>query len=53
MYIKNCKKYGRNKTRHDKTPGLLYPLLVPNHVWEQVVVDRKDMPKDAYAYDYV
>ena len=52
-YVRNCKKYGRNKTRHDKTPGLLHPLPVPNHVWEQVVVDGKDMPKDEYGYDYI
>jgi hypothetical protein len=42
-YIKNCQKCGRNKTRHDKTPGLLHPLLVPNHVWEQVAVNGKDI----------
>jgi hypothetical protein len=53
MYIRNCKKCGRNKTRHDKTPGLLHPLPVLNQVWEQVVVDGKDIPKDEYGYDYV
>ena len=52
-YVRNCRKCGHNKKRHDKTPGLLHPLPVPNHVWEQVVVDGKDMPKDEYGYDYV
>src|ERR1700694_1305339 len=52
-YVRNCRQCGRNKTRHDKTPGLLHPLPVPNHVWEQVAVDGKNMPKDEYGYDYV
>jgi hypothetical protein len=52
-YVRSCRKCGRNKKRHDKTPGLLHPLPIPNHVWEQVVVDGKDMPKDEYGYDYI
>ena len=52
-YVKNCHDCGRNKVRHDKTPGLLHPLPIPNRVWEQVVVDGKDMPKDERGYDYV
>jgi hypothetical protein len=52
-YLKNCHECGRNKGRHDRTPGLLHPLPVPNLVWEQVVVDGKDMPLDKYGYDYV
>ena len=53
QYVKNCHECERNKIRHDKTPGLLHPLPVPNLVWEQVAVDGKDMPKDRYGYDYV
>ena len=52
-FIANCHECHRNKTRHDKTPGLLHPLPVPNRVWEHVVVDGKDMPKDRHGYDYV
>ena len=52
-YVRNCQSCGRNKIRRDKTPGLLHPLPIPNHVWEQVVVDGKDMPKDKYGYNYV
>ena len=52
-FISNCRECGRNKTRHDKTPGLLHPLPMPNKVWEHVVVDGKDMPKDRRGYDYV
>jgi hypothetical protein len=52
-YIKNCRDCQRNKVRHDKTPGLLYPLPIPKHVWEHVVVDGKNMPKDDKGYDYV
>lgn len=53
QYIRNCRMCGRNKKRNDKTPGLLHPLPIPNHVWEQIVVDGKDMPLDEYGYDYV
>lgn len=52
-YVNNCAECGRNKTKHDKTPGLLHPLPVPNRVWEQVAVDGKDMPTDEYGYNYV
>ena len=52
-YVRNCAEYYRNKTKHNKTPGLLHLLPVPNRVWEQVAVDGKDMPKDEYGYDYV
>jgi hypothetical protein len=52
-FVRNCYDCGRNKGRHDKTPGLLHPLPVPNHVWEQVAVDGKDMPVDRHGYDYV
>jgi hypothetical protein len=52
-YIRNCRACKWNNTRRDKTPGLLHPLPIPNRVWEQVVVDGKDMPKDEYGYDYV
>ncbi|RYO82457.1 hypothetical protein DL764_009599 [Monosporascus ibericus] len=53
QYIRNYYDYRRNKTPRDKTPGLLHPLPVPNDVWDYVVVDGKDMPKDRYGYDYV
>ena len=52
-FIANCHDCGRNKTRHDKTPGLLHPLPIPNRVWDHVVVDGKDMPEDRHGYDYV
>ena len=52
-FIANCHECGRNKTRHDKKPGLLHHLPIPNRVWEHVVVDGKDMPKDRHGYDYV
>lgn len=53
QYVKNCHECRRNKVPRDKTPGLLHPLPVPKHVWEQVVVDGKDMPFDQYGYNYV
>lgn len=53
QYIRNCWQCGHNKIHQDKTPGLLHPLPVPNHMWEQVVVDSKDMPHDNKGYDYI
>ncbi|RYO76872.1 hypothetical protein DL764_010271 [Monosporascus ibericus] len=53
QYIRNCYDCRRNKTPRNKTPGLLHPLPVPNNVWDHVVVDGKDMPKDRYGYNYV
>lgn len=53
QYIRNCHACCRHKTRHDRTPGLLHPLPVPNAVWEHVAVDGKDMPRDKHGYDYV
>jgi hypothetical protein len=53
QYVRNCEACQRNKTRHDKTPGLLHPLPIPKTVWEDVAVDGKDMPKDRHGYDYV
>ena len=52
-YVRNCHSCKRNKGRHDRTPGLLHPLPVPNHVWEHVAVDGKNMPPDRHGYDYV
>jgi hypothetical protein len=52
-YIRNCYDCRRNKTPRDKTPGLLHPLPIPNAVWDHVVVDGKDMPKDRHGYNYV
>ena len=52
-YVKNCHECSRNKTRHDKTPGLLKPLPVPEFVWDQVVVDGKDMPRSRRGHDYI
>jgi transposase InsO family protein len=52
-YINNCYTCGRNKRRHDKTPGLLHPLEIPHEFWDQVVVDGKEMPEDEYGYNYV
>lgn len=52
-YIRNCRECQRNKTRHDKTPGLLHPIAIPSQVWHTVIVDGKSMPTDVQGYDYV
>lgn len=52
-YVNNCHSCRRNKTPHDKTPGLLHSLTIPQEVWQHVVVDGKDMPQDRHEYNYV
>lgn len=52
QYVQNCHDCRRNKPSHDKTPGLLHSLPIPEVVWDHVVVDGKDMPKDRHGYDY-
>jgi hypothetical protein len=52
-YERNCRLCRRNKINTDKTPGLLHPLPIPDAVWDQVVVDGKDMPPDERGYNYV
>ena len=44
-YVANCPCRAA-KVPHDKTPGKLTPLPVPEHVWQHVVMDFKSFPKD-------
>ncbi|CCE34834.1 uncharacterized protein CPUR_08773 [Claviceps purpurea 20.1] len=52
-YVANCRECQRNKTRRDKTPGMLHPIPVPSSVWNTVIVDGKTMPLDVHGYDYI
>jgi len=53
-YCRNCGSCGRNDRKHDKTPGLLKPLPIPEHGhWRDISMDGKDMPKDRSGHDYV
>lgn len=38
---------------HDKTPGWLHSLPVPNHSWQHICADFKDMPEDDEGHNMV
>jgi hypothetical protein len=37
----------------DRTPGLLQPLLVPDHLWQYILIDFKSFPCDKNGYDAI
>lgn len=51
QYVSNCHECRRAKIPRDKTPGLLHPLTVPDHVWQHTVMDFKYMPVDEEGFD--
>lgn len=53
QYVTNCHDCRRAKIPRDKTPGLLHPLSVPDHVWQHTVMDFKYMPMDEDGYDAI
>lgn len=52
-YVANCRVCRRANTAHDKQPGLLQPLPVPNRPWEHITVDFCSFPPDKKGYDNV
>ena len=52
-YVRNCHDYRRATILRDKTPGLLYPLPIPEHPWQHITMDFKSMPKEKHGYDKV
>jgi len=50
-FVANCLLYRASKVPHNKTPGKLHPLLVPNHIWQHLVIDFKLILKDKQGYD--
>ena len=37
----------------DHTPGLLQPLLVPDHLWQYILIDFKSFPYNKNGYDVI
>src|SRR6266536_3361180 len=52
-FVRNCHPCRRAHIPRDKTPGMLHPLLIPEHPWQHVTMDFKSMPKDKAGYDNV
>ena len=52
-YVRNCHPCRRASSPHDKTPGLLQPLPVPDRPWQHISIDFVSFNKDKYGYDNV
>jgi hypothetical protein len=53
MYVSNCPAYNHAYIWRDKTPGLLYPLLVSERPWKYIFMDFKSIPKDKGGFDAI
>lgn len=53
QYVTNCHECRRARVPRDKSPGLLHPLPVPDHVWQHAVMDFKYMPTDEDGHDAI
>ena len=52
-FVCNCHPCQHAHILRDKTLGMLYPLLIPEHLWQHVTMDFKSMPKDKAGYNNV
>ena len=52
-FVHNCHPCQHAHILRDKTLGMLYPLLILEHLWQHVTMDFKLMPKDKAGYDNV
>jgi hypothetical protein len=53
QYVRNCHDCRRATLPHDKTLGLLKPLLIPKRSWQHVSIDFHEVPIDRNGYDIV
>jgi hypothetical protein len=37
----------------DHTPRLLYPLPIPDHPWQYILIDFKSFPRDKNSYNTI
>ncbi len=45
-YVWNCTTCRMAIILRDKTPGLLKPLLIPDHPWQHISMDFHELPRD-------
>jgi hypothetical protein len=50
-FVRNCHACNINKIPRDKTPGLLKPLPIPEHAWQDLSVDFMDAPMTKNGHD--
>jgi hypothetical protein len=53
QYVHNCHLYKRALSPHDKTPGLLQALLIPDRPCQHISIDFVSFNKDKHSYDNV
>jgi hypothetical protein len=52
-FVRNCHPCRRADIPRDRTPGMLQPLPVPEHLWQHLAMDFKSMAVDKYGFDAV
>ncbi|KAG2938032.1 hypothetical protein PC115_g3917 [Phytophthora cactorum] len=53
-YIADCEDCRRNKPRHEKTPGQLEPLTIPNKCWSSISMDFiTDLPSTKRGHNSI
>lgn len=54
QYVRTCDACQRNKPSQQATPGLLQPLPIPDHPWQQVTMDLiTQLPKSSRGHDAI
>jgi len=54
QYVRTCDACQRNKPSQQSTPGLLQPLPIPDHPWQQVTMDLiTQLPKSRQGNDAI
>ena len=53
QFISNCHPCRQSHINHDKTPGFLHSFPTPNHTWQHICMDFKEMPEDNEGFNMV
>jgi hypothetical protein len=54
QYVRTCDACQRNKPSQQVTPGLLQPLPIPDHPWQQVTMDLiTQLPQSRQGHDAI
>jgi hypothetical protein len=53
QFVRNCHLCWRANIPRDRTPRMLQPLPVPEHLWQHLTIDFKLIAVDKYSFDAV
>lgn len=53
QFLNNCHVCKRSHINHDKSPGFLHCLPVPEFPWQHICMDFKEMPQDKNEFNMV